>query len=170
MPKISRDQISYSSEPTSDKPATGAPPIEFEEPTPPMPECDRILGLYFRAWNQLKIALFDLFLELLGAHKTAARIIIASGLGQQTVREITLALAGQRLTTQDYKKLEKLLDRARRATTKRNKLTHGIWRLAITVNKDKPNTATWERFYEPTDPRLYAGGTVVWPEPRCVSR
>jgi hypothetical protein len=67
-----------------------------------------------------------------------------------------LALGGQRLTVTDYGKLEKLLERTKKATTKRNKLTHGTWRINITIHKDKPNSATWERFYEPTDPRLYA--------------
>jgi hypothetical protein len=60
-----------------------------------MPECDRLLGLYFRAWNKLEHGLVELFTMLLGAHATAARIIVASGIGQQTLREITLALAGQ---------------------------------------------------------------------------
>jgi cysteine synthase len=115
---------------------------------------------YFRALfsslEPVETALFELFSRLLGTHASAARIIVASGINQQTLREIMLALGGQRLTTADYDKLEKLLARAKKATTKRNKLTHGTWRLNITVHKDKPNTATWERFYEPTDPRLYA--------------
>jgi hypothetical protein len=155
MPKISRDHIIHSSAPTDVASKAAVPPIEFEEPTPPMPECDRVLGLYFRTWNQVEMALSDLFSTLLGAHKSAARIIIASGIRQQTLREIALALGGLRLTSANYRKLEKLLERIGKATTKRNHLTHGAWRLNITVNKNAPNTATWERFYEPTDPRLY---------------
>jgi hypothetical protein len=121
-----------------------------------MPECDRLLGLYFRAWNKLEHGLVELFTMLLGAHATAARIIVASGIGQQTLREITLALAGQWLKHSDAEILRKLLDRVKRAATKRNRLAHGTWQLDIKINKPGPNTATWIRFYEPSNPRLYS--------------
>lgn len=156
MPKIFRNQIVASSAPTGSTPSTDLSPIEIEEPTPPIRECDRVLGLYFRTWNRVEASLLDLFSRLLGTHPTAARIIVASGISNQSLREIILALGGQRLSQPDFRKLESLLDRLSKATTKRNRLAHSTWRIKIVVNKDKANSATWERFYEPTDPRLYA--------------
>jgi hypothetical protein len=92
MPSVTRNRILYSSKTAaSGSPPTGpSPPIEFSEPTPPEPECDRALGAYLRAWNEVEQALAEVFMQLLGAHPTAAHIIIASGLTQQTLREITL--------------------------------------------------------------------------------
>jgi len=157
MPTVSRQQIIASSAVNAGTtPVSGLPPIEFEEPTPPLEECDVALGYYFRAWDQVEAALANTFQKLLGAHPTAAYIVIASGIGQQGLREITLALAAQRLSAAECKILEGLLDRVRKATTKRNRLTHGVWMIHITVNKDAPNTAEWKRSYRPTNPALFS--------------
>ena len=155
MPKISHRQIYHSSIPPSAGVTPPSDEVEFEEPSPTLPECDLALGIYMRVWDKIELTLFQLFHKLLGTHMTASRIISASGINGQTQREIMLALAGQRLKTKDYEELENLLVRAKKATTKRNKLVHGAWRLTIRINKGAPNTASWERFYHPTDPRLF---------------
>ena len=155
MPKISRRHIFASSIQGTD-PASDSNDIEFNEPEPPIQECDRILGSYLRTWNQIEHSLFDIFYKLLGAHKTAALILISSGISNQTIREIILALAGQRLNENQALTLIDLFDKLKKATTKRNRIVHGSWQVHITINKDGPNTAEWERFYQPTDPRLLA--------------
>ncbi len=154
MPKLTNRQPHMSSVPQTAGVVSPIEDIEFEEPSPSLPECDVALGVYMRVWDKIELAHFQLFHKLLGTHMTASRIISASGINSQTQREIMLALAGQRLNAKNYKLLENLLIRAKKATTKRNKLIHGFWRLFITINKGAPNTASWERFYQPTDPKL----------------
>lgn len=155
MPKIENRTVVYSSAPKK-KGMTIGNSIEISEPDPPIQACDQILGHYLRRWNQIEYAFSDLFQKLSGAHPTAVRIILASGLHKPTLREIILALAGQRLTEADCLELENFLSREKKATANRNKLVHGKWRLSVFKGEKPPHKATWERFYEPTDPRLFA--------------
>jgi hypothetical protein len=155
MPKLTRKVVIAS---TGSKSAAGKsePEIDIEEPDPPIQACDQTIGHYLREWNQIEYALFDLFHKLLGTHISAARIIVASGINHPTLRDIMNALAGQRLTEAECGELENLLEREKKASTNRNKIVHGKWKIQITLGEKPPHKATWERFYEPTDPRLYS--------------
>ncbi len=155
MPKIERKVIHHSSAPKKKGAASGGS-IDIKEPDPPIQACDQILGHYLRQWNQIEYALFDLFQKLLGTHISAARIIAASGINQPTLRDIINALAGQRLTEAECGELENLLEREKKAATNRNKIVHGKWKIYISIGENPPHKATWERFYEPTDPRLFS--------------
>jgi hypothetical protein len=148
MPRVSRQQVIYSQGPQYPE-GEPIPDIEFEEPEPPLEVCDQALGQYLRCWGYVETAYLTLFTALLGAHTVAAQIIVSSAIDQRILREITSTLAKQRLSKKDYNTLSKLLERLRKATLIRNHVTHGTWRLKITLGK--PNTATWERVYDPAD-------------------
>jgi len=157
MPKLTRIRVlSSSAVPLPDgTPIPEAKPIEIPEPQPPIGHCDFLLGQYMRNWNYVESEISELFQQLLGAHSTAAHIILSAGINAQTLREIMTGLGGQRLSKNDCERLETLLDRVKRATTKRNKIVHGQWRIVI-KGHGSTQTATWERYTAPTDPRLNA--------------
>jgi hypothetical protein len=156
MPQIHRQHgrvVSSSGTPIPE--GEEVPPIEFSEPEPPLEVCDQVLGGYIRCWGYVETAVTELFALLLGAHPIAARAVIASSMNPRTLREIMRVLARQRLSREQCATLERLLRRLDRATTSRNHIVHGTWRVAVEIKKPGPNTATWERFYEPLDPDAY---------------
>lgn len=137
-----------------------APTMTIPEPNPPRAECDRMLGLYMRAWNQLESALFDLFRILHDSDITTSHIIFHAGIGVQTMRDIIQHLGKHRLSPGDQKSLAELLRRAKGATTTRNRLVHGTWQLEITVKRNDAGKAsgekaTWIRLYVPADPAVF---------------
>lgn len=120
-------------------------------------ECDAVLGLYMRAWNQLELQTFTLFQKLLDSNVTTASIVFNAGINQNTMRNILDAIGKQRLNGADYKTMTRLLHRMKDAATIRNHLIHGIWQLNLTMG-DIPRQAEkaeWVRFYQPTDPASY---------------
>jgi hypothetical protein len=149
MPRISRQYVSFSQGPQFQE-GEPIPDIEFEPPKPPLEVCDQALGQYVRCWGYVETAHLILFIKLLGAHSVAAQIIVSSAIDQRTLREIASVLANQRLAMKrDRIKLNKLLERLRIAANIRNRITHGTWRVKIT--RGNPNTAKWERYYQPPD-------------------
>jgi hypothetical protein len=153
MPRIRRGNIRASSETRSTQPPEDAGWIEFDDPEPAEPERDRVLGAYMGAWNQLESAISDMLQKLLGVHRTAADVLLSVGINQNTIRELIVALGEHRLDQQTQKELQKLIEQARSLTTKRNRIVHGVWSVNIQVNKDTSNTATWERYYPPANPK-----------------
>lgn len=130
------------------------PPIHIDHFTNSLGDCEAALGHFMSQWNQMEHALFAIFAKLLGANGQAARIVFSSGINAQTLREIIVALGGQRLDVSELRELEGLMESAKKASTKRNRIVHGRWNIYIKFGKGG-NIATWERFYDPTDPRLY---------------
>ena len=160
MPKVRRDFSSSEAQPLTDPlelKASGE--IELPEPDVTLNECDFALGNYLRGWGSLEQALFNLFHKLLDTNITSSHIVFAAGIGHQTLREIMLALGGQRLASNV--ELISLMEFAKKATTTCNHIVHGIWLLEITATTDKKTkeetrTATWVRFYQPTDAEVFA--------------
>jgi hypothetical protein len=110
-----------------------------------------------RGWGSLEQALFNLFHKLLDTNITSSHIIFAAGIGHQKLREIMLALGGQRLASNV--ELVSLMESAKKATTTCNHIVHGIWLLEITAKTNKgeeTRTATWVRFYQATDAEVFA--------------
>jgi hypothetical protein len=102
--------------------------------------------------------LLPLLSKLLGAHQSAALILLNAGIQQPTLKAIFEAAAGLRLAEGDQKALVALMRRWSRASYKRNRIVHGQWMLDIEVIP-KPaggyrTKAAWIRFYPPTDPAL----------------
>lgn len=139
--------------------------ITDKEVTYPPPEisqadCDHVLGAYMRAWNQVELVLSGLFDKLLGAGVVAASIIFQSGINAQTMREIIGLLSKERMDLQHHNKLEAMLRRTKDATTKRNRIIHGMWQLEFEVRKDaeginRPVKSTWVRMYMPADGEVF---------------
>jgi hypothetical protein len=170
MPRIRRTRIIYATGPRIQE-GDEVPDIEFENPDPPIEACDQVLGYYLRIWGYVEDALGDLLTILLGAHVTASRVIITSPIGQQTLREITGALGTHRLSKKDADTLGRLLRRVRNATTLRNRVVHGTWRVVITLGRgDTPNTAKWERFYEPSDLSAHEQMNAPRPNQKVVAK
>ena len=152
MPQIHRQHgrvVSSSGTPIPE--GEEVPPIELSDPEPPLEVCDQVLGGYVRCWGYVETAVAELFALLLGAHRVSARAVTASSMNPRTLREIMRALARQRLSREQCATLERLLRRLDGATTSRNQIVHGTWRVAVKIKKPGPNTAMWERFYEPLD-------------------
>jgi hypothetical protein len=115
-----------------------APPIQLTAPPEPSEEeCDRVLGAYLRAWNQIEHALEALISKLIESNPTTGHIISASISDWRTRRELIEALAAGRLRKSDKLTVSGILDKVSRANTKRNRLVHGKWTLLINVHRDK---------------------------------
>lgn len=137
-------------------------PIQIPPTDVSQEHCDFYLGNYMRAFNQLEIQLMGLFTKLLDAPDQAAHIVFHSGINAQTMREIIVALARLRLGDSDFRKVESLmLGAVKKAVTKRNRLVHGQWQLALKMKPKQDGqppiaeTASWQRLYVPTDPYVY---------------
>lgn len=108
-----------------------------EPPTPSEPECDRILGAYLRAWNQIEMSLASLLVHLTETNVNTGLILTESISDWRARREIIEALGSARLRKPDQKKLLEFTDRIHRANTQRNRIVHGSWTLVITIHKDQ---------------------------------
>ena len=139
-----------------------APGIQIPKPDVSQEDCDRTLGLFMRAWDQLELALSSLFHKLVDTDVTTAMILFHSGIDLRTLREIIHQLGKHRLNPEDQKKLTALLRRAKNAATKRNRIVHGAWTLILRMGpppRPKPlkaESATWIRQYRPTDKDVLA--------------
>jgi hypothetical protein len=140
---------------------TKPPPIKLvNSPEPPDEECDRILGAYLRAWNQIEHALEALFTKLVD--NQAASYIVFHGVNDVgALRRIIEALAKARLKTRDQKTTATLMEQVENATRRRNRLVHGQWMMMISIHRDKAGierarTAKWVRAYIPVDLELWA--------------
>jgi hypothetical protein len=160
MPKMRRDFAVSEARPLIDPlelRASGQ--IKLPEPDVTLNDCDFALGNYLRGWGTLEQALFNLFHKLLDANIISSHIVFAAGIGHQTLREIMLALGGQRLASSV--ELISLMESAKKATATCNHIVHGVWLLELTVktdrrSKEETKTATWVRFYQPTDAEVLA--------------
>ena len=138
-----------------------APPIQLHgPPEPPVPECDRILGAYLRAWNQVEHGLSQLFTKLIDTNQDAAYIVFHGIPDAGARRRILEALANSRLNKAGQKKLFDLMERLANATQRRNRIIHGEWMMMIQIHRDKTGTerartATWVRAYMPVDLELF---------------
>ena len=139
--------------------ANSLPQIEAPEPQPPLPECDRQLGLYMRAHNEIEKGMLFAFERLLDANLTAAMIVFHSSASAATIREVMIALGRNRLSTREFEKLQKLLLRVKTQATIRNRIVHGTWMMNVKVHRrndgtEAKRTNTWLRWYQPSDPEI----------------
>ncbi len=127
-----------------------------EDPYKKTGECDLALGSYMRGWDRLDMALFFLFHKLLGTYIPTANVIYHSGIDPRRMREIIKALGKLRLSGNDNRDLTDLLDRAKKATSKRNHIIHGSWMLDVEMRgpkgQTKAHSTRWVRHYQPSDP------------------
>lgn len=117
---------------------------------------DQALGVYMDAWSRTEGAMLQIFGSLT-ADEAVGRAIFAV-LSAQQIRDAMTALSRRALDAVHQKKLETLLDRARGAATKRNRIVHGRWNLQIDMNQETGVvfSAEWARVYEPSDPVMLA--------------
>ena len=138
-----------------------APTLKFTEPPDNTPEqCDLALGGYLRAWDQVEMQLLPLFNKMLGTHQNATLVLLRVGMNQPTLRTILESLATIRLGKHDQKELTALIRRWETASSKRNRIVHGHWRLNITMvegpsGKRDHTKSTWVRFYDPLNPTFF---------------
>jgi len=117
---------------------------------------DQALGIYMDAWSRTEGVMLQVFGKL--THdETVGRAIFAV-LGAQQIRDAMIALSRNALEEAQQKQLETLLERAKRAATKRNRIVHGRWNLEIDMNQQTGVVfaAEWARLYEPSDPAMLA--------------
>lgn len=120
-------------------------------------DCDAALGGYMRAWDQMLILVIEAVRALLNTHLKAAYILIHSGIDQPTLRTILESAGRLRLGETDQKKLDRLLRRWKDASSKRNRIVHGIWQLSVEITEEhneqgiKRTKARWIRYYPPAD-------------------
>lgn len=120
-------------------------------------ECDRCLGHFMRTWDQIEMALFNMFRKLIDTDMVTANTIFRSGINLRTLREITQQLGKNRLQPADQAKLKALLGRFQKASTKRNRIVHGSWTIHLEMSpkpRPKPLTAKsakWIRQSLPSD-------------------
>jgi hypothetical protein len=132
-----------------------APPENTHE------QCDSALGLYMRQWDQVEMKLLPLFNKLIGTHQNASLILLRVGMSQPTIRSMLEAFGAIRLGTDDQSRLDALLGRWERASSRRNRIVHGHWRLEIDMipgpdgGKRNHTRSEWVRFYEPADSTLH---------------
>jgi len=136
-------------------------PLTLTEPPENTPaQCDAALGAYLRAWDQLEMQFFPLFSAILGTHQSATLALLRVGIDQPTLRSILDALAPIRLAKKDQSQLMAILQRWKKASTKRNRLVHGHWMLTVEMiegpsGKRDHTKSTWVRFYDPADLTIY---------------
>lgn len=134
-----------------------APPVQLTSPPEPSEEeCDRILGAYLRAWNQIEISLAALLSHLADSNTTTGYILSQAISDWRTRREIIEALGNARLKKADQAQLLDLMEQVQRANTKRNRLVHGSWTLLINIHRDQHGTkravtGKWIRADWPSD-------------------
>lgn len=118
---------------------------------------DQALGIYMDTWSRTEGAMRQVFGELTGDPEGAGRAIFAILTAQQ-IRDAMTALSRTALDATDQKTLEALLERAKRAATKRNRIVHGRWNLEIDQQQETGIvfSAEWSRLYEPSDPETLA--------------
>lgn len=128
-------------------------PKEFQNT---LAECDAVLGVYMRSWDNLEMQSFTLFHTLVDANIVTSRILHNAIIDQRTMRNILRALGKQRLSGIDFQKLDRLLRRMKDASTIRNRLIHGKWQLNLELidGTHEAKTAEWVRFYDPVDPDI----------------
>ena len=133
------------------------PDIQIPEPDVSQADCDQALGTFFRCWDQLELALFNLLHKLLDSDVGTARILFYSDMNLRTMREIIGQLGKHRLKQNDHRKLIALTRRLKNAATKRNRIVHGTWTLFLTMPpppRAKPlraESVKWVRQYNPID-------------------
>jgi hypothetical protein len=132
-----------------------SPPVNTPE------ECDSVLGLYLRQWDKVEIKLLPLFNKLIGTHQNASMILLRVGMSQPTIRSMLEAFGAIRLGTDDQNRFSALLSRWERASSRRNRIVHGHWRIEIDMvpgpdgGKRDHTRSEWVRFYEPADSTLH---------------
>jgi hypothetical protein len=119
-------------------------------------ECDRALGVYMRMWGQVETTVNILIHKLLDTDDvTTVQIIILSVGNMRAQLEFAIELGKHRLQPNDADNLEKILERIKNATTRRNNIVHGTWMLFLTMGtppNPKPLVAKsgrWIRVYRP---------------------
>ena len=135
------------------------PEVDAPDPEPLLPECDRELGLYLRAYNEIEKGMLSTFERLLDSNPTAAQIIFHSSASAATIREIMTSIGRNRLNKKAFDKLDKLLSRVKTQATFRNRIVHGTWMMVIKVHRHKNGTEVkrtnkWVRWYQPSDPEM----------------
>ncbi|WEK52575.1 MAG: hypothetical protein P0Y66_11645 [Candidatus Kaistia colombiensis] len=130
--------------------------IKLPRTKPPITECDQVLGHFMRSWNQVEINYFLLFSKLLDTNQPAASAIFHA-IDMRARNAIMAALGSQRLNELDKAGLDALVEKTKKASTIRNRVVHGYWQLKIRITRHDNGTetgrsATWVRFYHPTDP------------------
>jgi len=146
-------------------------PIQFKDGPPPeapepytvyMPQYhrqqrDQALGIYMDAWSRAEGALLSIMSDMISPEPHIGRAIFAV-LSAAQIRDVMTALSRTAYEGDGQKKLEKLLERVKRAATKRNRIVHGRWKLEIDMNHDTGIVfnAEWARLYEPSDPEQLA--------------
>jgi len=141
---------------------TSAPDIQLQTaPEPSEEECDRVLGAYLRSWGQIDHALRKVFSKLADTNQAASYILFQGTTDAGARRQIIEALGNSRLKKADQTKLASLLERAKTAAGRRNRIIHGDWLIHIQIHTDKKTgkerarTATWMRAYAPVDLEQY---------------
>ncbi|GAK44679.1 hypothetical protein M2A_1178 [Tepidicaulis marinus] len=136
----------------SDLPPIKLPPISG----PSIEECDYVLGVYMRKWGQVEMAVASLIRKLLDTDITTSQIVIRALNNMQAQREMAAELGRHRLKKADQENLERLLEKLKKAATRRNRIIHGTWILQIEMGpkpRPKPLTAKsakWYRIYHPS--------------------
>jgi len=109
----------------------------------------------------MEIRLVPLFSKMLGTHQNATLVVLQAGINQPTLRDMLEALSYFRLPEHDQSKLTSLLRRWSTASTKRNRIVHGTWKLVINMvqgpsGKRDHTKSEWKRIYEPANPEIKA--------------
>jgi hypothetical protein len=134
-----------------------APDIQLPEFEVSAEECDKSLGVFMRAWDQIEIAIFQLLHKLVDTDITTAHTIFTSGIDLRTMRGIIEELGKYRFSSYDNGKLVPLLKRLKNAATRRNRIVHAHWTALIEMGPKphpkplKAKSATWARVYSPPD-------------------
>jgi len=136
---------------------SGTPPVSINEISgKKLEQCDCIIGLYMRIWGDLESSMAMLIQKFLDTDMITSQIIIRALDDMRSQRELTAELGKHRLGDSNVKTLERLLDRVKAASTRRNRIVHGKWVLSIEMGKPpnpKPlvaKSARWIRRYYPS--------------------
>lgn len=134
-----------------------APPIKLTAPPEPHEEeCDKALGAFLRAWDQIQHSIGELLTRLTESNPTGGSILAESIWDWRTQRTIIEALGHERLKGADYQTLCDLTEQLHKANTRRNSIIHGKWTVIINVHRDDEKkiraiTGKWVRADWPAD-------------------
>ena len=128
----------------------------FHLKPPPTEERDAALGRLMDAFSTLESTLFLNFALMFGVPHNDVREVLYNILDAQSLRNALSSLSKIRLNKDGQDALDRILARAKNATSKRNKIVHGDWHCEFTYygekKPDAPFFVEWVRNYHPTSP------------------
>lgn len=123
----------------------------------PVSERDELLGRYIATWNAVERVIREILIAAMNGDFKAGYAIFSIGLSIQPLFQLIHSLVQGSATQSEKTELEAWLARYKKANTKRNRIVHADWVVAIRVGvtaEGEPYVTSyqWKRMHTPGDP------------------